>query len=51
MSDKEIVYDIRLEEQLDELKLEIWMNEELQIQPTQLYQLIIKNYLKLISND
>ncbi len=47
MSDKEIMYDIRLEEQLDELKLEIWMNEELQIQPKQLHPLI----LKLISNN
>ncbi|MFX1409036.1 MAG: hypothetical protein ACFFA6_01690 [Promethearchaeota archaeon] len=46
MSDKEIVYDIRLEEQLDELKFKIWMNEELQIQPKKLRQLIIENFLK-----
>ncbi|MFX1316721.1 MAG: hypothetical protein ACFE9T_12725 [Promethearchaeota archaeon] len=46
MSDKEIVYDIRLEEQLDELKFKIWMNEELQIQPKNLRQLIIENFLK-----
>ncbi|MFX1320134.1 MAG: hypothetical protein ACFFAQ_00690 [Promethearchaeota archaeon] len=49
MSDKEIVYDVRLEEQLEELKLKIWMNEELQIQPKQLHQLIVENLLKLIS--
>ena len=47
MSDKEIVYDIRLEEQLDELKFKIWMNEELQIQPQPLRQLIIENFLKI----
>ena len=46
MSDKEIVYDIRLEEQLDELKFKIWMNEELQIKPQPLLQLIIENFLK-----
>jgi len=49
MSDKEIVYDIRLEKQLDEILNEIWMNEELQIQPKSLHPLIVENLLRLIS--
>ncbi|MFX1303566.1 MAG: hypothetical protein ACFFBV_02140 [Promethearchaeota archaeon] len=43
MSDKEIAYDIRLEERLEEIKLQIWLNEELQIQPQKHHLLIIKN--------
>lgn len=51
MSDKEIVYDIRLEEEFEKLKLEIWMNEELQLQPKQFHPLIIENLLKFISSN
>ena len=46
MSDKEIAYDVRLEEELESIKLKIWLNEELQIQPKQYHQIIIKNYSK-----
>ncbi|NVM35075.1 MAG: hypothetical protein HWN81_05735 [Candidatus Lokiarchaeota archaeon] len=43
MSDKEIAYDVRLEERLEEIKLQIWLNEELQIMPEQYHLLIVKN--------
>lgn len=51
MSDKEIAYDLRLEEKLEELKMKIWVNEELQIQPKQYHYLIIKNFMKFVKND
>ncbi len=44
MSEKEIAYDLRLEEKLEVTKLQIWINEELQIQPSQFHELIIKNF-------
>lgn len=43
MSDKEIAYDIRLEERLEEIKLQIWLNEELQLQPRKYHLVIMKN--------
>lgn len=46
MSEKEIAYDVRLEEKLELTKLQIWINEELQIQPRQFHELIIQNYGK-----
>ena len=46
MSEKEILYDLRLEEKLELTKLQIWLNEELQIQPTPFHKLIIKNFDK-----
>jgi len=33
MSDIEILYDLRLEDMLEKIKLRIWLNEELQLQP------------------
>jgi len=47
VSDKEIAYDIRLEKILDEVKLKIWLSEELQIQPEQYHGKIIQNYFEL----
>jgi len=46
VSDKEIAYDIRLEEKLELIKLQIWINEELQILPHKFHELIIQNYEK-----
>jgi hypothetical protein len=46
VSDEEIAYDVRLEERLEEIKLQIWLNEELQIQPSQYHLLIVKNLSK-----
>jgi len=46
VSDKEIAYDVRLEERLEEIRLKIWINEELQIQPKQYHLLILKNLTK-----
>ncbi|MFX0034339.1 MAG: hypothetical protein ACFE9I_01705 [Candidatus Hermodarchaeota archaeon] len=42
MSDKEIVYDIRLEEELEKIKLKVWLLEELQLIPPQYHSLILK---------
>ena len=47
MSDLEINYDLRLEGKLEEIKLQIWLNEELQIQPKNNHDLILKNTFKL----
>lgn len=44
MSEREIAYDVRLEEKLELTKLQIWINEELQIQPRQFHELILKNF-------
>ena len=46
MSEKELLYDLRLEEKLELTKLQIWLNEELQIQPPQFRELIIKKFYK-----
>jgi len=43
VSDKEIAYDVKLEELFEDVKLQIWLNEELQIQPKQYHLLIRKN--------
>ncbi|MHA2037444.1 MAG: hypothetical protein ACW98X_13495 [Promethearchaeota archaeon] len=47
MSEKEIAYDIRLENLLEEVKLKIWLNEELQIQPKKYHNSILINVLEL----
>ena len=47
MSEKAfIAYDISLEQQLDEIKFEMWLNEELQIQPKAQRDMIIKTLLR-----
>ena len=46
MSEKEIAYDIRLEDEFEEVKLRIWINEELQIQPNRFHYIIKKNFIK-----
>ena len=51
MSDGEIAYDIRLEELLDLVKTEIWLNEELQIQPEAHRKTILDNLSKLYGSD
>ncbi|MFX0003698.1 MAG: hypothetical protein ACFE9C_03335 [Candidatus Hodarchaeota archaeon] len=43
MSDKEIAYDVRLDEELEKVKLKIWLQEELQLIPRKYHSLIIKN--------
>ncbi|MFX1456634.1 MAG: hypothetical protein ACFFDB_14765 [Promethearchaeota archaeon] len=48
MSEKEIAYDIRLENLLEEIKLKIWLNEELQIQPKKFHNSILSNFIELI---
>lgn len=39
-----MLYDLRLEEKLALTKLQIWLNEELQIQPSQFHELMVKNF-------
>ena len=46
MSD-EISYDLRLEEKLEKLKMAIWINEEIQMQPEELRKAILETYSKL----
>ncbi|MFX0105008.1 MAG: hypothetical protein ACFE75_05925 [Candidatus Hodarchaeota archaeon] len=46
MSDKEIAYDIRLEEELERVKLKVWLLEELQIIPREYHSLILKSVSK-----
>ena len=46
MSEKELLYDVRLEEKLELTKLQIWLNEELQIQPPQFHDRIIQSIKK-----
>ena len=48
VSEREIAYDLRLEEQLEEIKLRIWMNEELQIQPKHYHTSLKQNFLKFL---
>jgi len=43
VSDEDIAYDVRLEEELEKIKFQIWLNEELQIQPKQYHLMILKN--------
>lgn len=51
MSDREIAYDVRLEEQLEEIRLKIWINEELQIQPKKYHSQIKENYMKFLDHN
>lgn len=51
MSDREIAYDVRLEEQLEEIRLKIWINEELQIQPKKYHSQIKENYMKFLDQN
>lgn len=44
---KNIAYDTRLEETLDDIKLRMWINEELQIQPKSQRRTILKAYSRL----
>jgi len=49
VSEREIAYNISLEEQLEEIKLKMWISEELQIQPKQLHKKIFK-FLNLLND-
>ncbi|MFX1570476.1 MAG: hypothetical protein ACFFCV_19220 [Promethearchaeota archaeon] len=46
MSDKDIAYDLRLEEELETVKLKIWLQEELQLIPAKYHSLILKSVTK-----
>lgn len=47
MTDFEIAYDLSLEELLDQIKMQVWMNEEIQIQPKPIRSSIVKTYKEL----
>ena len=49
MSDRTIAYDQKLEEELEKIKFQIWINEEVQIQPKEIAQFIFKSYSKFNS--
>ncbi|KKN11391.1 hypothetical protein LCGC14_1026980 [marine sediment metagenome] len=46
MSEKEIAYDLKLEDMFEEIKLRMWINEELQIQPKRFHCVIKNNIIK-----
>jgi hypothetical protein len=46
MSEKEIVINTELEELFDQIKLQIWLNEEIQIQPKNQGKTSINSYIK-----
>ncbi|MFX1469363.1 MAG: hypothetical protein ACFFB8_11930 [Promethearchaeota archaeon] len=43
MSNKEIVFDLRLEEEFEKVKLKVWLLEELQLIPPEYHSLILKS--------
>lgn len=43
MSDVDIAYDVRLENLLEKVKFQIWLNEELQIQGQPQREMILKS--------
>lgn len=43
MSDVDIAYDVRLENLLEKVKFQIWLNEELQIQGQTQREMILKS--------
>ncbi len=45
----EIAYDLRLEKKLDEVKMQMWLNEELQLQPKNLRNSLIEKFNQLNS--
>ncbi|MFX0071203.1 MAG: hypothetical protein ACFFAO_08950 [Candidatus Hermodarchaeota archaeon] len=47
MTNFEIAYDTSLEEIYDRIKMQMWMNEELQLQPKTIRNSIIKTYKDL----
>ena len=47
MSEKEIAYDLSLEDKLEEIKLIMWINEELQIQPERFHHQIRENLITI----
>jgi hypothetical protein len=47
MTNFDIAYDIGLEELYDKVRMQIWMNEELQLQPKSIKETIIRTYQEL----
>lgn len=48
MVNREIAYDLRLEELYDKVRMQMWMSEELQLQPKRIRDSIIKIHKELI---
>ena len=47
MTNFDIAYDVGLEELYDRVRMQIWLNEELQLQPKPIQKTIIKTYQDL----
>ena len=47
MTNFDIAYDIGLEELYDKVRMQIWINEELQLQPKSIKETIIRTYQEL----
>jgi len=48
MTKFDIAYDIGLEELYDKVRMQIWINEELQLQPKSIQEIIIRTYQELV---
>ncbi|MFX1592941.1 MAG: hypothetical protein ACFFCL_09625 [Promethearchaeota archaeon] len=46
MSDEDIAYDVRLEEEFEKVKLKMWLLEELQLIPKEYHLQILKSFSK-----
>jgi len=47
MTNFDIAYDIGLEELYDKVRMQIWINEELQLHPKSIKETIIRTYQEL----
>jgi len=47
MTNFDIAYDIALEDLYEKVRMQIWMNEELQLQPKSIKETIIRTYQEL----
>jgi len=47
MTNFDIAYDIALEDLYDKVRSQIWINEELQLQPKSIQKTIIRTYQEL----
>ncbi len=47
MTSFDIAYDLQLEEMYERIRMQIWINEELQLQPKSIQEIIIKTYREI----
>ena len=47
MTNSDIAYDVGLEELYERIRMQIWINEELQLQPKSIQETIINTYREI----